>query len=277
MDPLIVDLRRTITRTVGVRLFRTGVITAVVVLALLLLQTSFDPLSAVAIAVVAGELVALGRLGHALLTNPLAAPYLRQLTSEPVRYVSAPASTDWPHPAVAELTPYGLERVNTLQATSAPDQPMFDVLETPDHMVAAAVGRASGTVTLTTSFDDGRVLCTSQQLVPPSRWLIVNQIPDDDVHAVARGHRRAVAMLKASGVAPTFTGVASFHRVMDHEWTGYRELGPVLGALLDIDGGAGPLRLAYTPTPDEILELGIRSRGPLSSTGPEPVAAPATI
>ncbi len=254
MDRHLKWLRRRIIASVATQTAETFAVVAVVAFVVMYWRTSEGPLTSLFGAVVIAQLVAAARVGHAMRRNPLNYVFMRNYVDRPFSFrVSRFQGEDEAHPVAAKLS--GFAPVATIRDSIADPEPIFDVYHDPSRLVAASVNRASGSIALISSLDDGRILVTSTRAKPPHERLVMSLADDDCVESVISTHRRAVsARCDVAELASS-----AHHVVLDSlalEYEAYTTLGPALRPFLDLErSGRSVLRLMARIETDELVDL----------------------
>ena len=237
-------LRSAIRRVVFAFALVTGVFAAVLVGAL-----GVPTFPGVGWALVAGLVITTGWFITGLFTNPVDFRYLLAYVGESVEFGAQKAL------AVPDVS--GSTRLCfTLVDDTAEGRPVFDVFAAGPTVVCR--GRSSGSVSFLARLADGRIMCTDRQLSIPHEDLVLNIVTSDDAAVRLRSHQALLERLAARGLGADPNPDPNI--VLDYlarERDGYRAIGPLLGSLLNVDGGSAPLRLLIGIRPDELLELAL--------------------
>ncbi len=228
------------------------------------LRSGLEPIAALPWALVLGQVFGLTRLALAVTTNPLSYRYLANyiespFTFEPL-YTSDIAAEGGPSYAdglasaevTAALDGWRLTRTITVHDPRADPSPVFDLFHSPSGVVLAAVSHVTGSMALMTELDDGRILHTTDLLVPPHPAMVVNTVEGAPLD-IAKAHTRLLAMLSTLDIRPAQTGVRVFADVIAAEHSAYADLGPLLGSVLNLDRRVSA-NLSYRVDTDELLE-----------------------
>ncbi|MGI9600685.1 MAG: hypothetical protein ACR2QE_02290 [Acidimicrobiales bacterium] len=257
MDPRAAWLRNRIVRSLVRRSLVVAGVSAVVAHLLLLRITDVGGWALLGWSLLIGQVLALARLGVAVVANPLNYGYLRHYIAQPCRLVPAEVEGDQ-HTVAGELELLGLEWGATVHDPEVDPAPVFDLYQGAADRVLAGLSRATGDVTLVSCLTDGRILHTSSLLLPPHGRLVINTAPAADPLVIWGSHHQALAVLAAHGVQPTHTTASAFRDAMAHEHEAYAGLGPVLGSFYDPGRQAvAPMTVAVSPT--ELLEVSLPS------------------
>ncbi|NNE96112.1 MAG: hypothetical protein HKN24_08810 [Acidimicrobiales bacterium] len=229
------------------------------------LRSGLEPIAALPWAFVLGQIFALTRLAVAVTTNPLSYRFLAGYIQSPYSFeplhvpnfdpdnYDLDARSPYPSAGVSDaLTGWKLTRTITVHDPEAAPSPVFDLFHSPSGVVLAAVSQVTGSLALMTELDDGRILHTTDLLVPPHPSMVVNTVVGAPME-LARAHTRLLAMLMTLDINPSQTGVRVFADVMAAEHAAYSDLGPLLGSVLNIDGRISP-NLSYGVDTDDLLE-----------------------
>lgn len=267
MDSHVVWMRRHVGRTVLRRLATMAL--AVTVAAALVLG---DPATAVLI----GQAVALAWLGLALISNPLGYRYLAHHLGNPPWFEPGPPNGE-PHAHAAELVRLGMRRTLVAGATDvdepdAADEPddgafVYDILQSKDRLLTAAVNRGTGSVSVMSRLADGRIVHTTPVAVVPREQLVALTVSSDDLRDIVRGHVDLLGRLADQGIRPVDATPRLWLDAMALEHGGYEQLGPLLGSLLHIDGGRTLGRLLVPVPADDVLALSVPIDGMAPTRG----------
>ena len=269
MDRHIQWLRRRITASVLAQTAATFAVVAVVVAVLLMWRTSAGVLTALPAALVIAQIVAIGRVVHALRSNPITYQYVQRFVSEPFRY-QVTRLTDDPHDVASKLTNFCA--VATLRDSVRDPSPVFDVMQTADQTIAACISRVSGAVSLLSSLRDGRILVTDSRVVAPHQLLVVSLAKSADLHVLLEHHIRELrARTDVVALRPQRPHQVAVDLLMlEHET--YRGLGPLIAPFLELEPGRrSPLRLTTRIQGDELRALA-DDAGPALAATPTPLA-----
>jgi hypothetical protein len=204
-----------------------GAVTAV-------LGTQLDA-SAVALgatSILAGQLAAFARLATVLGTGPLGWRFIRSYIDSPGTFLVG-SPYDGRHPAAFLLDGMEMHHVATAVHDTATDTGVFDLHQTANQLVTAAVNRSSGSVTVLSALSDGRILQTAS--------LVVVHVPRATVPELARAHRSALHQVLDRGVSPIRADSALFVEAHRREHRAYVTLGPLASCVLDLTGAPPPL------------------------------------
>lgn len=254
MDRHIHWLREFVIRTV---LVRVAIVAAAVTAALqviLVLSSSHAVLSTLPWTILAGEATAVGLIALAITTNPLNRKFLRTFADAPVQLVAS-VGPDEMHANAAELQQWQLRPVVVVTDPDNEAGMAFDLLQPANQLVTAAVNRATGSVALMSRLSDGRILHTTDLIVPPSESLVVNTQHGAGPGGLVSAHRAMMKQLVAGGVNPVPNGATLFAAAQAAEHAGYGELGSVVGSFLNVDANPSYFRLLVRPDPRRVLEL----------------------
>ncbi len=242
----------------------TATIGALVAFAFLSLRFELAALAALPWACIIGLICGLTRLSVALTTNPLSYRYLSGYIDSPYTFEplhrtdlasNGGADTDDPE-TPAEVTRalrgWKLSRTITVHDPNAFPSPVFDLFHSPSGVVLAAVSHATGSIALMSELNDGRVLHTTDLLVPPHPSMVINTIEGTPME-IAQAHTRLLGMLMSLDIKPVQTGVRVFADVIAAEHSAYADLGPLLGSILNIDGRTSA-NWSYSIDVDDLLE-----------------------
>ena len=229
------------------------------------LRSGLEPIAALPWAFLLGQIFGLTRLAVAVTTNPLSYRYLSGYIDSPYSFEPLhvpdfdplghgfdPDSNLAPKEVSAALQGWKLTRTITVHDPQADPSPIFDLFHSPSGVVLAAVSQITGSLALMTELDDGRVLHTTDLLVPPHPSMVINTVVGTPME-LAEAHTRLLAMLMTLNIKPSQTGVRVFADVMAAEHAAYADLGPLLGSVLNIDGRISP-NLSYAIDTDDLLE-----------------------
>lgn len=228
------------------------------------LRSGLEPIAALPWAFLLGQIFGLTRLAMAITTNPLTYRYLARYIESPFTFEplhtpdlateGGPNSPtdDFSADVSAALDGWRLTRTITVHDPNADPSPVFDLFHSPSGVVLAAVSHFTGSMALMTELDDGRVLHTTDLLVPPHAAMVINTVEGPPLE-IAKAHTRLLAMLTTLEIKPVQTGVRVFADVMAAEHSAYADLGPLLGSVLNIDRRLSA-NLSYGVDTDELLE-----------------------
>lgn len=194
-------------------------------------------------------------LASSYLTNPLGGRYLRRLQATGVSFTPTPPPAD----SVDRIKDLGLPPLVPAARISDADA-SFDVYSFPDSLTVVMVHTEDGSVTVVSQLVDGRLLVTSDLLIVPSERLIVNLHPGSTASGLVSAHRRLAGVLAKKGLGPVRASAAISVEVLRAETEGMVGLGPVAGAFCGFAGSSKPFRLLVSPSPREVLALGLSHR-----------------
>ncbi|MEE9416305.1 MAG: hypothetical protein V3V01_13560 [Acidimicrobiales bacterium] len=252
VDPHLRWLRRRIARHL---LFSSGLVAAAVSVAmgsLLFGVFAFDVGQATSWALLSGQAVAVARLLASLWANPLTLKYLADIVDSPpvLRPARLALGT---HPVATELAKRGFLPVVSAVVEG---RPVFDIFQTSNRLVTAAVGRETGSLTLVSALPDGRTMVTANMVVLPSEPLVVNLADTGDCAGVVEAHRLGMGRLIASDLAPVAAASSVIADVFALEQHGYGALG-WLGSFLNLRVRRSFFSLLATVSPLELWGLAI--------------------
>lgn len=201
-------------------------------------------------ALLVGQVVAASRLVASLWANPLTARYLDRIAESPVvlQPVRIAMGT---HPVAIELATRGLMPVVSAVVDV---HPVFDVFQTQNRLITAAVGRETGSLTLVSALPDGQMLVTANMVVLPNERLIVNLASSDDCAGVLEAHRLAMGRLIANDLPPVAATSSVIADLLAIEQAGYGALG-WLGGFLNLRVRRSFVGLLTTLSPEELWDL----------------------
>ncbi len=207
--------------------------------------------------VLLGLIFGVTRLAVAVTTNPLSYRYLEHYIDSPFVFEPTPmpevdVDRNIPDAVVRALEGWSLTRTISMHDPRAQPSPIFDLHHSPSGAVLASVSHATGSLALMTELVDGRILHTTDLIVPPHPSMVVNTVKGSP-QEIAKAHTRLLALLGTLDITPVQTGVQVFANVMAAEHSAYADLGPVLGSLLNLDGRVSP-NLSYGIDIDDLLE-----------------------
>ncbi len=242
----------------------TSTIGALVTYAFITLRSGVEPLAALPWACIIGLICGFTRLAVALTTNPLSYRYLSDYIDSPYTFQPLHRSdiatqggldadtSDTPDDVSEALRGWKLSRTITVHDPNATPSPVFDLFHSPSDVVLAAVSHATGSLALMSELNDGRILHTTDLLVPPHPSMVINTIEGTPME-LAKAHTRLLGMLMSLDIKPVQTGVRVFADVIAAEHSAYADLGPLLGSVLNIDGRTSP-NWSYGVDTDDLLE-----------------------
>lgn len=210
----------------------------------------------IAEAVLVGQAVALGRLVLAMVANPLTAAYLRSQIAEPPQFVPGPVPGE-PDPVGEVLVARGLWPAVTVSDHVDEPATIFDLYQSSEQLVTAAVSRATGSVSILSGLSDGRILHTAALQVVPSERMVVNTVARGDAEALMASHRSLLGVLAIRGVRPVEATTRLWLDAAESEAGAYRALGPFLGALVNLTGGPALGRMLVRVPPEHVLDLAV--------------------
>lgn len=255
-------LRREITRYLAKRVGTEFIVVALVVMAWMTWRGQPQHLS-VAFSLAVSQLFVIVRVSIALATNPLSQGSVNEVIDNPISLSGRSPDLEALGAVGVELGLLGFHPVVTVVRTKGPgaahqtanhtanqadtaslDEALYDLLQSRDGQTAAALGRESGTITLMSRLVDGRIVVTSDLLIPPHHELIVNVISDMDLASMARSHQHLLNGLQRNGLhlRPTRPVILSDLLAIEHQ--AYRDLGPFVAPFLALDQTRRPLRLS---------------------------------
>lgn len=267
VDPTIRWLRREIMWHLFRRLGAEYVVCAVLVFGALL-GLGQPLLGAVPLSLGAAQVLVLARLTMGLTRNPVSFWDSRRSTDDPLRLIATQAAveTDAPSAQTSMLHQAGYGPIVTARATSADGEPLYDVYQRQDSTTTLALGRVGGTRVLTSRLRDGRLLVSTDLLVPPSSQLIVNVVVDASSELVGAddeldqflplllsSHQRIIDGLRAKGVFVEPAHASVFVEMMNHEQTNFDEIGPFLTPFLSLRSRRNPFQLTLVLEPLRVL------------------------
>ncbi len=219
-----------------------------------------------ALAILAGQAFAAARFAFALSSNPLHRSYLDSWIEDATALEAEGA--DISNAAARDLVDLGLHPVMTLR-TAESTAPTFDVFQSPNRLVTAAVGRVGGSRSFITQLSDGRLVVTSPHVVAPNEWLVVGFSPGAGRSAptdaeLAADHRHLLEQQIAAGQRPVPSSPRIVGDLFDRENHSYTALGPIVGSFLRLDRRRRLFQLTVAIDPSELLALSWRD----GSTGP---------
>ncbi|MCB0994987.1 MAG: hypothetical protein KDB21_07850 [Acidimicrobiales bacterium] len=228
-------------------------------------------------AALAGQAVAVAYIAAALRTNPVGRRFLRRYLARRPEFVPSVVDGD-PHPAAAAVEACGLFAVRSVRDTATSGS-VFDLYQTRNRVVLAAVGRETGSLAFMSLLEDGRYLHTCDLLTLPHAGLVVNTVRSGDAAQLAAAHSDALHRLADRGARPVPSPLSAFAAVQHIEYDAYRDLGPWLGAFCNLTG-APSARLLVRLDPAEVLErtlvedLKVGRGSPPQAEAPHEPAAP---
>ncbi len=264
MDPNIRWLRRKILRYLTKRLVLEFVV-AVVVLWVLLTLLGWSQVEVAPFAIVAAQILVLIRATISLSTNPLSQQAISQLIENPTILVRSTSDQAGLGKIGVELGLFEFRPVLTASlpyddGTDGPEGELtneglilFDVFQSRDGHTTAALGRQGGTITLISQLTDGRILASTDLLIPPSERLIVNQVAGGDLESLIRTHRRLLDGLTRRGIHLRPAPPALLLDLLAIEHDSYQQLGPFFAPFLALDPSPRPFRLALRIDAGQLL------------------------
>ena len=264
MDRHVWWLRRTVVRGAAVRCLAVGAGASLLAYALV---------REVALALVLGQIGALAWFAMAMAINPLSHRYLREHLASPLWFEPS-APEDGGHDIANAAVALGMRHIVTARATALggddpdaepPDDAdafAYDLLQTKDGLVTAAVNRANGTFSVMSKLSDDRIVHTASMLVPPSHKLVVNTVDATAVRDIVRSHAGVLGELVDRGVRPVAATPRIWLDVMGAEHHAYEELGPIVGSLFALQQGPSYGRLLVPVDPRDVLALSVGPRLP---------------
>ncbi len=264
MDPNIRWLRRKILRYLTKRLVLEFV-AVVVALWILLTFLGWSQVEVAPFAIVAAQVLVLLRATISLSTNPLSQQAVSQLIENPtvlIRSTSDLAGLGKTgvelglfefHPVLTASLPYDETKDGPENETSDEEHILFDVFQSRDGQTTAALGRQGGTITLISQLTDGRILASTDLLIPPSERLIVNQVAGGDLERLVRTHRRLLDGLTRRGIHLRPAPPTLLRDLLTIEHDSYQQLGPFFAPFLALDSTPRPLRLALRIDASQLL------------------------
>lgn len=264
MDPNIRWLRRNILLYLTKRLvLEFGVF--VVTLWILLTFIGWSQVEVAPFAIVAAQILVLLRATISLSTNPLSQQAVSQLIENPTVLVRSTSDLAGLGKIGVELGLFEFHPVlsASLPLDQAADQSdsestneglvLFDVFQSRDGHTTAALGRQGGTITLISQLTDGRILASTDLLIPPSERLIVNQVAGGDLESLVRTHRRLLDGLTRRGIHLRPAPPTLLLDLLAIEHDSYQQLGPFFAPFLALDPTPRPLRLALRIDASQLL------------------------
>ncbi len=233
MDRSITELRRRILATVGRRLAGEFLVVVALLVAAGSAMGARSPLWLPA-AVLAAQLIVIAHLLAEIHAGPLPLAYLRPFVEHGITYRPVRPDPAQMHPVTADLIAEGLIPV-VGAATTDEDGVVFDVLQSANQRVTAAVGRSSGTATVLSRLADDRILVTTALPVGPHPSLILNLHRGASARQLAAAHRARLVEASDGGTPPITTTATLFTDTMDAEHEVYAALGPVVASLISLD------------------------------------------
>lgn len=215
-------------------------------------------------AVVIAQGVVLSRIVIALYTNPVNYRYLRDYVDN--RPSLATSRLESVEGELAEfLSAHNLVPLATVHGTAGDGHPRADVFQSADRYVLAAVSDGVPTPMFISRVTDGRLLITTNLLVPPHTGLVVNHVRRRRLGILLERHVEVLERLHASGSSPTVAGVDAVAEMMRIEHSAWSDLGPFLGPFLAVGSRFKPLLLQVRIPSSTVLERTIVAPdGPLS-------------
>ncbi len=264
MDPNIRWLRRKILRYLTKRLVLEFVV-SVFALWTLLTFLGWSQVEVAPFAIVAAQILVLVRATISLSTNPLSQQAVSQMIENPTILIRSTSDLTGLGKVGVELGLFEFHPVLSaslpLAKTTAPPEDeltdegliLFDVFQSRDGHTTAALGRQGGTITLISQLTDGRILASTDLLIPPSERLIVNQVAGGDLESLIRTHRRLLDGLTRRGIhlRPAPPTLLLDLLAIEHE--SYQQLGPFFAPFLALDPVQRPFRLALRIDPSQLL------------------------
>ncbi len=256
-------LRRVIIRSILTQSFVCWAVVAAVVGAALLAGGT-SPTQAGVVAVLAGQMIAIGRIALSLTMNPINHEFLADYIERPLRFEARRevGSGDDPHVAAGELKHFQLVRIATMEDASSQTPAVFDLFQSRNSLVTAAVSRESGSTTLLSLMADGRILQTVDMLVPPSKPMIVNTEASGSVGAMIISHRDLMLVQTGRGNPPKPSTAALFAASVTCEQNAFADLGPFLGSFLNLDRSKAVHRIQVRPEPNDLLNRSLGTPQP---------------
>jgi hypothetical protein len=205
-----------------------------------------------AAAIIAGQLAAVTRAAWLLRSGPLPRSFLRAYIDRPGTFVLGPltpAGTPDLHPSSWVLAAMDLTPVVAARHDSGSPDAVFDVLQSSDGLVTAAIGRTSGTVSLVSALGDGRLLHTSSVRVVAGGDVVAVHAPDVGPIEVAAAHRHALVALAREGTRAVPTRPEVVIEAHHREHRAYAVLGPVAARTLDLTGNGRVLTCTMGAAP----------------------------
>ncbi len=206
---------------------------------------------AVVVSFLVAQLVAGGRLLIAIESNPLNRRYLRRYGDRPLRFRSLHPA-DPPHDAAASLPEFGLHRSATIGDLEGDATMVFDLFQSGNRLVTVAVARKTGSVSVLSELDDGRLVVTVGVTTLPNERLVVNVVPGGSLPKLLAAHRSLLESLIGRRARPIPSSPEVFVRSLHLEQQSYVALGPVIGSFLDVTGAGRTARLAVRLDPDDL-------------------------
>ena len=241
MDPHVQWLRRFVLGRVARRLSVEGAVVAAT-LATLAALAGVDPLLGSVGAVVGAQVFGLLRLGGALALNPVDHRFLWGWPDRTDRLESMPSAGRADQPDDAVLARMGLSPLTRLgvggdgRTTVA-----LEVYASPSRLVIVAVDADAGVPVALSLLDDGAILVTADELVPPRVDVLVSTAPppgdrgDSPLVGLVRHHVDRLDELRADGRVAVPAGPRLVADQLRAEWQAWQQLGPFIGPLLAVD------------------------------------------
>lgn len=240
MDCTLLDFRRRALRRLAID---AGTVACVVASAGAVLGAASGGLSwgRVALAVLVGQAAAIVRVAGVLRTGALPWAFLRAYIDRPGTFALTAPSTGR-HAAAALVEQMDLTHVATAVHDSGSPAAVFDLLQSTNRLVTAAVGRLSGSVSLVSALSDGRLVHTSGIRVLAGADVVAVHVPDDGPVDIASAHRTALVTLVGHGAQPVATGVEVFLEAHRREHRAYSVVGPLAARAFDLRSDGRVLR-----------------------------------
>ncbi len=264
MDPNIRWLRRKILRYLTKRLVLEFIV-LVVALWSLLTFLGWSQVEVAPFAIVAAQIIVLLRATISLSTNPLSQQAVTQIIDNPTVLIRS--SSDLTglgkigvelglfefHPVLSASLPFDDTTAPSEDGSTDDGLILFDVFQSRDGHTTAALGRQGGTITLISQLTDGRILASTDLLIPPCERLIVNQVAGGDLESLVRTHRRLLDGLTRRGIhlRPAPPTLLSDLLAIEHDC--YQQLGPFFAPFLALDPVRRPFRLALRIDASQLL------------------------
>ena len=226
-------------------------------------QTDVLPLSAVG-----AQVLVVVRLVLGLVNNPLSQQAITAHIDNPPSLDRSASDLSKLGSDAASLGSWGFHPVLTAVQSKGERQPLFDVFQSTDGLATLALGRIGGTITVLSRLADGRIVASTDLLIPPGHDLIVNVVSKATMRDVLWSHHNLLVGLGRRGCHLRPAPPELLGEVLGLEHEAYCQLGPFLAPFFEIDPKFRPLRLSFQINQLTILERSGKNFGNSLKPGP---------
>ncbi len=212
-------------------------------------QTNVVPLAAIG-----AQVFAFIRLTLGLLNNPLSQQAVTAHIDNPPKLARAPIELSQLGDDTAMLGTWGFHPILTAVQAAPERQPLFDVFQSTDGLATIAIGRVGKTIMVLSRLADGRIVASTDLLIPPSPNLIVNLSTQTQLRDVLWSHHKLLIGLGRRGAHLRPAPPELLTEVLRLEHDAYCQLGPFLTPFFDLDPKFRPLRLSFRLDQFALLE-----------------------